>query len=118
VRNARSADALALLEPARRFDHSPVAQFWPAYLRGEALRQLGHQSEAADEFRSIIDHRGEVPDSPLYPLAHLALARALTSAGDRAGARQAYIAFFALWKDADSDLLPLKEAHREFARLE
>jgi serine/threonine protein kinase/tetratricopeptide (TPR) repeat protein len=118
VKNARSADAPALLEPVRRFDHSPVAQFWPAYLRGEALRQLGHQSEAADEFRSIIDHRGEAPDSPLYPLAHLGLARALASAGDRAGARQAYRAFFAVWKDADSELLPLKEAHREFARLE
>ena len=26
--------------------------------------------------------------------------------------------FFAFWKDADPDLLPLKDARREFARLQ
>jgi len=117
VRSARPADALTLLEPVRRFDHSPVAQFWPAYLRGEALRSLGRQSEAADEFRSIVDHRGEVPDSPLYPLAHLGLARALASAGDLAGARQAYLKFFTIWKDVDPDLKHVKEARLELAQL-
>src|SRR5262249_42655553 len=118
IRNARPAEGLELLEPVRRFDHSPVAGFWPAYLRGEAMRQLERQSEAADQFRSIVDHRGEVPDSPLYPLPHLGLARALAWAGDRAGARQAYTAFFTFWKDADSDLLLLKDARREFAHLQ
>jgi hypothetical protein len=58
-----------------------------------------------------------LPDSPLYPLAHLGLARALASGGDRAGAIQAYLAFFTMWKNADADLLPLKEARLEFARL-
>ena len=111
------ARTLALLEAVKRFDHSPVAEFWPAYLRGEAQLQLGRHAEAADEFQSIIDHRGEMADSPLYPLAHLGLARARASGGDRAGARQSYLAFFALWKDADSTLLPLTDARREFARL-
>src|SRR5439155_21090034 len=77
IRSGMPARALELLEPVRRFDHSPVAEFWPAYVRGQAQLQLGHHSEAANEFRSIIDHRGELPDSPLYPLAHLGLARAL-----------------------------------------
>jgi hypothetical protein len=36
---------------------------------------------------------------------------------DPAGARRSYQEFFALWKDADADLLPLAEARREFARL-
>ncbi|MDH4066795.1 MAG: hypothetical protein OEW19_20535, partial [Acidobacteriota bacterium] len=111
------ARTLELLEEVKRFDHSPVAEFWPAYLRGEAHRQLGRHSEAADEFQSVIDHRGEMADSPLYPLAHLGLARAHASVGDWAGARQSYLAFFKLWKDADPDLLPLKEARREFDRL-
>ena len=118
IKNATPGDAVRLLEPVRRFDHSPVAEFWPPYLRGEALRQLERHDEAAGEFRSIINHRGEAPDSPLYPLAHLGLARALASAGDRDGARRAYSAFFTVWKDADSDLQPLKEARRELARLE
>jgi tetratricopeptide (TPR) repeat protein len=117
VRSARPAEALEILEPVRRFDHSPVAAFWPAYLRGEALRGLGRHADAAGEFRSVIDHRGETPDSPLYPLAHLGLARALASAGDPAGARQEYLEFLTLWKDADPDLKPVQQARLELARL-
>lgn len=109
---------LELLEPVRPFDHSPQAAFWPAYLRGEAQLRLKRGGEAAAEFRSVTEHRGERPDSPLYPLAHLGLARALAASGDRAGARQSYLAFFALWHDADAGLAPLKDARREFAHLE
>jgi eukaryotic-like serine/threonine-protein kinase len=101
----------------RPFDHAQVAEFWPAYLRGVAQLQLGRHSEAADEFRSVIDHRGELIDAPLYPLVHLGLARALASGGNPADARRAYLAFFALWKDADPNLLPLEEGRREFDRL-
>jgi eukaryotic-like serine/threonine-protein kinase len=117
VKSARPADALKLLEPVRRFDHSPVAELWPPYLRGDALQRLGRHAEAAEEFRSIVDHRGEMPDSPLYPLAHLGLARALASTGDRAGARQAYLKLLTIWKDADPDLKSVKEARLELARL-
>jgi tetratricopeptide (TPR) repeat protein len=118
LRSRQPARALELLEPVRRFDHATVSEFWPAYLRGEALRELGRHAEAANEFRSIVDHRGERLDSPLYPLAHLSLARALASGGDRVGARQAYLAFFTFWKDADPDLLPLTLARAELARLQ
>jgi eukaryotic-like serine/threonine-protein kinase len=111
------ARGLELLEPVRPLDHSPVADYWPAYLRGDAQLQLKRHAEAAAEFRSIVDHRGELPDAPLYPLAYLGLARALAAGGDRASARQAYLAFFTFWKDADPNLPPLKEARREFARL-
>ena len=117
LRNGRPARGMELLEPVRPFDHAQVAEFWPAYLRGEAQLQLKHGAEAATEFRSIIDHRGELADAPLYPLAHLGLARALASGDDRSAARRAYLAFLALWKDADANLLPLQEARREFARL-
>jgi hypothetical protein len=118
IRARQPVRAVELLDAVKRFDHSPVAEFWPAYLRGEAQRQLGRHAEAADEFRSIVDHRGEMADSPLYPLAHLGLARAQASGGDGAGARQSYLAFFTLWKDADANLLPLTDARREFARLQ
>jgi eukaryotic-like serine/threonine-protein kinase len=117
IRVGRASRALELLEPVRPFDHAQVAEFWPAYLRGEAQLQMKHSSEAAAEFRSIIDHRGELIDAPLYPLAHLGLARALAEEGDRDNARQAYLAFFTIWKGADPNLQTLREARREFARL-
>ena len=112
IRDGKPARGLELLEPVRPFDHSPVAEFWPAYSRGEALLQLKRGGEAATEFRSIIDHRGELPDSPL------GVARAAVLAGDRPQARDAYQAFFIWWKDADADLRPLKEARQEFAHLQ
>jgi serine/threonine protein kinase/tetratricopeptide (TPR) repeat protein len=118
IRSGQPARGLELLEPVRRFDHAPVAEFWPAYLRGEAALQLQRGADAVVAFRSIIDHRGELIDAPLYPLAHLGLARALASGGDRAGAIAAYRAFLALWKDGDADLQPLSEARRELARLQ
>lgn len=52
----------------------------------------------------------------LYPLARLGLARALSLSGDAAGARKAYEDFFALWRDADSDLPILIEAKNEYAK--
>jgi tetratricopeptide (TPR) repeat protein len=118
LRSGNPARGLELLEPVRPFDHAQAAEFWPAYLRGEAQLRLKHSAEAAAEFRSIIDHRGELVDAPVYPLAHLSLARALASGNDPDGARQAYAVFLTLWKGADANLLPLQQARREFARLQ
>jgi hypothetical protein len=53
----------------------------------------------------------------LYPLAHLGLARAAAMTGDTTKARQAYQDFFALWKDADTDLAALIEAKKEYEKL-
>jgi len=39
-------------------------------------------------------------------------------AGDTAKAKSAYQDFFVLWKDADSDILILKEAKAEYAKLQ
>jgi hypothetical protein len=55
--------------------------------------------------------------SPLYPLAHVGLARAAALTGDTAKSRKAYEEFLGLWKDADPDLPVLRDAKREFARL-
>jgi tetratricopeptide (TPR) repeat protein len=109
--------ALDLLEPVRTYDHAPSAEFWPAYLRGRAYLLLKDGRRAADQFQAIIDRRGEVPASSLYALSYLGLARAAQLNGDPIAARRAYDAFFGLWKDADPDLQPLKEARAEAARL-
>jgi tetratricopeptide (TPR) repeat protein len=109
--------ALELLDPVAPYDHATYAEFWPAYLRGEAHLRLGAGRDAAAEFDSILEHRGEAVTSPLYPLAHLGRARAANLNGDTATARREYDALFALWKDADADLRPLTDARRESGRL-
>jgi tetratricopeptide (TPR) repeat protein len=117
VRRGESARALELLDPVKPYDHAPASEFWPSYLRGQASLQSKDGRTAAAQFQSILDHRGEAPTSPLYPLAHLGLARAAALTGDIDKARKAYEDFLALWHGADAGLQPLIEARQEHARL-
>jgi serine/threonine protein kinase/predicted Zn-dependent protease len=110
-----AAQALQLLEPARKFE--VYGDFWPPYLRGQAFLKQGKRTQAATEFKTIIDHRGWYPVSPLYPMAHLGLARAAQLSGDSANARKAYQDFFTLWKDADATIPLLVAAHQEYEKL-
>src|SRR5262249_34712609 len=81
---ARALDArdprrsLAVLDPVRPSDRSRGAAFWPAYLRGQAYLAVGDGAEAVHQFQTIVDRRGETPDSVLLPLSRLGLARAST----------------------------------------
>ena len=104
---------LELLEPVRRFDHAPSAEFWPAYLRGQAYLRLKNAPAAAAEFSAVIGHRGEVPASMLYPLSYLGLARAAVLSNDTANARKAYDRFLELWKNEDAVLRPEIDARNE-----
>jgi eukaryotic-like serine/threonine-protein kinase len=117
IERGDAARAIELLEPVRRFDHAPSAEFWPAYLRGQAYLQLKNGPAAAAEFRNIIAHRGEVPASMLYPLSHLGLARASALANDTETARKSYEQFLTLWKTADAELGAVKQARSEQAAL-
>ena len=47
-------------------------------------------------------------------MAHLGLGRAYALSGDTAKSRAAYQDFFALWKDADLDVLLLRQAKLEY----
>jgi tetratricopeptide (TPR) repeat protein len=118
----RAATALVQGRPEAAIDlltrvapYEAVAEFWPQFIRGQAYLRLGKAREAELEFRKILEHRGEDALSPLYPLAHLGLARAAAQEHDSAQARKAYEAFLAAWRDADSDLPALAEAKRELA---
>ncbi len=115
IRKGSAQTALELLEPARRYE--PAAEFWPQTVRSLAYLKLGKGAEAAAEYRKILDHRGEGARSLLWPLAHLGLARAAALSGDTAKSRKAYQDFFALWKDADTDIPILIEAKKEYERL-
>jgi predicted Zn-dependent protease len=103
--------AIERLQAASRYE--AAAEFWPQYLRGLAYLKLWRGAEAVAEFQKILDNRGYAPLSPLYPLAHLGLARAAAKAGDMARSQKAYEDFFARWKEADPDLPILIEAKRE-----
>jgi tetratricopeptide (TPR) repeat protein len=109
--------AIRLLEPASRYELGAGLELWPVYLRGQAYLRLRAGAEATAEFQKILDHRGIVPDSILYPLAQLGLARGAALIGDLDKSRRAYEAFFALWQDADSDLPALKQAAQEYKQL-
>ncbi len=112
LQHGDAAQALEQLQPTSSYE--AAAEFWPQTLRGQAYLQLGRGTEAAAEFQKILAQRGHAPLSPLYPLAHLGLARAATLTGATAQRRQAYEAFFVLWQEADADLPLLLAAQREF----
>jgi eukaryotic-like serine/threonine-protein kinase len=109
------AQAIQLLETTRPYEGHSLFQI--AYLRGQAYLNQQKGAEAAAEFQKILDHRGAQPTSPMFPLAHLGLARAAVLRGDPPKARTAYQDFFALWKDADADISILIEARKEYEKL-
>ena len=90
---------------------------YPVYVRGEAYLAAHQGSEAAVEFQMILDHRGVVQNGPIGALAHLGLARAFAQSGDTEKSLAQYREFLTLWKEADPDLRPLKEAKAEYKKL-
>lgn len=115
LHSGQAAAAIEYLRPVERYEIG--AAFWPEYLRGLAYLQLRSGNEAAAEFRKITEHRSRNPLSPLWPLAHAGLARAMALTGNTAESKKASEAFFALWKDADADLPVLKDARQEATKL-
>ena len=94
-----------------------TAKFWPAYVRGLAYLRKKNGAEAAPSFQKILDHRESTPWTPLYPLAHLGLARAAALMDDVDRSRKAYGDFFSLWRDADPDIPVLRESKQEYEGL-
>jgi serine/threonine protein kinase/Tfp pilus assembly protein PilF len=115
-----SAEAISALEPARKYEFGVgpgSANFWPVYVRGLAFLLKQDGAKAAEEFQKILDHRGALAVSILYPLARLNLARTYALQGDTTKARATYQDFFAMWKDADPEIPVLKDAKAEYAEL-
>ena len=96
---------------------STPSTMYPVYVRGEAYLRAGQGGAAAVEFQKFVDHRGIVVNFPLGALAHLALGRAYALENDKTKARAAYQDFFALWRDADSEVPILKQAKAEYKKL-
>jgi eukaryotic-like serine/threonine-protein kinase len=94
-----------------------VGGLYPAYVRGEAFLAAHQGAEAATEFEKILARRGIVANDPIGALAHLQLGRAFALSRDTARSKTAYAGFLNLWKDADPDIVILKQAKAEMRRL-
>jgi DNA-binding winged helix-turn-helix (wHTH) protein/tetratricopeptide (TPR) repeat protein len=108
------AEAIQLLEAARPYQ---MDSFDVPYLRARAETEAGMLDAAAADYRLILANQGVDPLSPLYPLAHLRLARVLALQKNSSASRVEYEKFFDAWKDADTDVPILKQARVENARL-
>ncbi|HEX6189679.1 MAG TPA: protein kinase [Pyrinomonadaceae bacterium] len=117
INRGNTEQAIESLRVTSRFEMGWDASAWPAYVRGLAYLRGRAGVEALAEFQKILDHRGVVAGSALYPLAHLGVARAAAMTGDTAKSRKAYEDFFALWKDADPDIPILQQAKQEYDKL-
>jgi DNA-binding winged helix-turn-helix (wHTH) protein/Tfp pilus assembly protein PilF len=107
-------DAVEALEPARPYE---MANYAVLTLRAEAYLKAGRPEMAAAEYQKILANPGIDPLSPLYPLAHLSLARAYAAQNNISASRGEYEKFFDSWKDADADVPILKQARAEYSRL-
>jgi eukaryotic-like serine/threonine-protein kinase len=117
------AKAIEILEVARPYELgspsniSMSLSMYPVYVRGLAYLSAKQGPQAAAEFQKLLAHRGIVQTEPIGSLAQLGLARAYALQGDAAQAKTAYQNFLNLWKDADSNVLILKQAQAESAKL-
>jgi eukaryotic-like serine/threonine-protein kinase len=113
-----AAKAVEILQSAAPYELGEVDLTYPIYVRGEAYLAAHRGSEAAAQFRRILDHRAIVVNQPIGALAHLQLGRAYAMSGDTPKAKAAYQDFLRLWKDADPDIPILKQAKAEYVKLQ
>jgi predicted Zn-dependent protease len=110
-------DAAKAVEMLKAADNYDAAQAELLYTRGYAYLRATQPQQAIEEFKRVLNLSGFYAADPTISLAQLGLARAYAAAADKAHARTAYEAFFLLWKDADADLLLLRQAKAEFSKL-
>ena len=105
----------------------PFERAYPdaSYVRGLLYLKMKKGTEATTEFRKVADHEGASwgatwvhPNwGQYYALSYLGMGRGFALAGERVRAREAFEKFFALWKDADSDIPILRQARAEYQKL-
>jgi eukaryotic-like serine/threonine-protein kinase len=112
--------AIVALQSATPYEFGTSQNLFPIpiYFRALVYFEAKRGSEAALEFQKIVDHRGNNPTAIEHSLAKLGLGRTYQMTGDTAKAKAAYQDFFALWKDADTDIPILKDAKAEYAKLQ
>jgi DNA-binding winged helix-turn-helix (wHTH) protein/tetratricopeptide (TPR) repeat protein len=114
LRSHRPEIALSMLEPARVYQ---LRDFAVPTLRAQAETEAGRLDDAVADYNLILNNQGVDPISPLYPIAHLRLARVLAQQKKTEEARKHFRAFLDGWKDADPELKMLTDARREYAQM-
>jgi len=124
IQQGTPAKAIEVLAPAASYESGypnpqvEVGRFlYPVFLRGQAYLLMQQGNAAAAEFQKILNAPGLILNCPLGALARLGLSRASALRGDLSKARSGYQDFFALWKDADSDIPMLRQARAEYSNL-
>jgi serine/threonine protein kinase/Tfp pilus assembly protein PilF len=119
LHRGNTREAIALLDACTpyEFGMQSFGAMVPIYVRGLAHLDAGHGNEAAAEFEKMLGKRGLAFNAPMEALAQLQLARAQVMRGDKSAARRSYQDLLSLWKQADPDLLPLKQAQAEYKQL-
>jgi eukaryotic-like serine/threonine-protein kinase len=99
IRSKRPSEALEILTREEPSSADPLTR----YLRGLANAASGHDQQAVDDFRSVLDYRGAafLSGGIVYPMAQLQLGRALAAAGNQAESAAAYRQFLLSWSKAD-----------------
>ena len=115
LKRGNGAAALEQLKPAEPYDKGSSDV---AYIRGLADLEVHQPQAAIQEFQSVLNAKDRYYFETLLGMDRLGLARAYAQAGDAAKARVAYQDFFAMWKNADSDLPILRDAKAEYAKLQ
>jgi DNA-binding winged helix-turn-helix (wHTH) protein/tetratricopeptide (TPR) repeat protein len=96
---------------------SYFGSLYPVLFRGEAYLAARKGPEAAREFQKLVDHRTVMIGDAASAMAYLGLARSYALSGDSKSAREQYIKFLTLWKNADPDIPILKQARAEYVKL-
>ncbi len=115
LRHANASHAVELLRTADAYTGTDTGVF---YTRATAYLRAGQIQQALRDFERLRKLHSWSPADPIISLARLGQARAYAALGDTSKSREAYQDFFALWKDADSDIPILKEAKAEYAKLQ
>ncbi|HTR25534.1 MAG TPA: winged helix-turn-helix domain-containing protein [Terriglobales bacterium] len=121
INRNNSVHAAALLKSSLPYEQGAPVDFlsnlYPAYVRGRAYLSAGDGKAAVAEFKKLLEHPGIVGNFVTGSLSHLQIGRAYAMAGERDKALAAYQDFFALWKDADSQIPILGQARAEYKKL-
>lgn len=98
LKKGRSAEAIESFKEAVR--HRPVAWHIDPFedCLANAYLELGHLDDAISEYQRILRL------NPNYPLVHYHLAQAYERKGDHTQARNEYLKFLEVWKQADADI--------------
>jgi eukaryotic-like serine/threonine-protein kinase len=111
----RAQEAVDSAEAAKPYD----ANYPGSYVQGLAYLQLHDGAHALSAFQAAYRANSGMllAVAPFRAQVELGLARSYAMGGDKLSAKKAYEAFFATWKDADSDLPMLVAAKKEYSAL-